>query len=221
MRALCPLVLAFAAVSTLSAQESRSSQEVSARSESRPSVERDVADLSDAKLREAALESLTQRLDAASELLTKALDSRDAGLRATVLRLWRRAPEKAPPARVAVLLRDEDIDVREQAVLLYAAARPEGWAEVLVRILPRELDTRVKRQIVVSLGDSGDVACVPALVDFLEISGDEYLQKRAVAALFSLTQKRFGKDVVAWRAWWRGGDRVAEAKAKAAQPPPK
>jgi len=216
-----PLVLVLAAVGSLPAQESRPGQEVPARSESRPSVERDVADLADAKLREAALESLTQRLDEASELLTKALDSHDPCLRATVLQLWRRAPEKAPARRVVALLRDEDGDVREQAVLLYAAARPENWEADLMRILPRESDTRVKRQIVVSLGDSGNVACVPSLVDFLETAADEYLQKRAAAALLSLTQKRLGKDVPAWRAWWRGGDRIAEAKAKAAPPPPK
>lgn len=171
-----------------------------------------IAELGDAQKREAALESLATCLDEAGRQLVKAMGSEDAAVRIAVLRLYRRAPDKAPTAQVVALLRDQSADVREQAVLLHAAARPEGWVAELLLLLPREDDTRVKRQIIAGLGASADLNCVPVLIDLLEVSSDEYLQKRTAAALLALTQQKHGRDAAAWRKWWQGGDRIAEAE---------
>ena len=174
-----------------------------------------IADLSssDAARRLAAIDVLADHAQRARAQLEPLLGDRDPAVRHAALLVYRRAPESADPGRVAALLSDPDVKVREAAMLLLADLKPEGWAKTVSALLGRESDVRVLRQVVVALGASDDITVVPALIDALEFQRDDFMRGKVAQSLTALTGESFGTNLAVWREWWKATDRVLERKA--------
>jgi hypothetical protein len=157
--------------------------------------------------RAAAIEVLRAAVEPCRDQLLKALKSPEWWVRHSVLRIYRMQPDPEVAGQVAALLFDENAEVREQAVLAVTGLQPEGWTDQLAQLLWRETDARVLRQVLCGLGEGKDLEVVPPILDFLERTTEDYLRKRAGAALRSLSGEDFGTDASKWRRWWSERDR--------------
>lgn len=108
------------------------------------------------------------------------------------------------PSPLLKLKWDKDAEVRKLAVR--SAARI-GGAEVIAFCLDRaenDSDVVVRREALSRLGDCGDLAATPALIDLAEhLESDPYLQNIALRALKRLTRRSFDRDFTEWRRWWQ------------------
>jgi hypothetical protein len=123
-------------------------------------------------------------------------------VRTASLRVFRLSPEPSIAESAMRLLRDQSAEVREEAVLLARKLAPPGYVSELLHVLAHEIEPRVIRQALSAIVSSHDLDAVEAIMDLMDRSADEYLQKKCADALRSLTGGAIKSNVEAWRDWW-------------------
>jgi len=99
-----------------------------------------------------------------NELLTTAMADADPEVRAAAVAAWRDILDQRSAAPVVALLGDRDAGVRAQAANVVGAMAEPGGRDALEALVIRDPDPAVRRNAAWALGQLGNAASRPALV---------------------------------------------------------
>lgn len=139
--------------------------------------------------------------DAREALSKGVLGESDGGRRAKFCRIFAGGRGLDRVEILKKLLADRDPAVRGAAAGTLGA--PDGLLTRFVATLATDPVPAVRRQGIEALGRIATVEAVEPLIVCLENEKDADLQAAAIAALKRLTDRDYGANPEAWRAWWR------------------
>lgn len=140
----------------------------------------------------------------ANELAKAVASESDVIVRAQMMRTLGSFPSLASNSALYTGLQDSDPDIRIACCEAWGRRGGPDAAKVLGEVIVNDTDFDVRMAATRELASVKDPSAVAALGVALEDSNPA-LQVRAVRSLESVTGKRFGNDIAAWKSFVHGG----------------